>query len=370
VKGVLILGAGNAQIDAIEYLIAKDGYEVHVCSWSAEDKGAKLADKFVQINITDADKIQEYVHKNNIDYIYSIGSDLAMPTVAKISARLGLPCFVSPELPMICNNKHLLRDALGEGFEGNIRHITARNLPDLKGWNHYPCVIKPVDSQGQRGVYEVRSANELEKYFDVSMSFSRSKKVIVEEYVDGQEFSVNSFFCHGEMKFSLVSDRIVFDEYPGGIIKEHHVPSLIDQDVKTKILDLVKRSAERLNIREGPAYYQIKLLKNAPKIIEITPRLDGCHMWKLIRHYCNDDLLASTFEYLLEGTEPIFKSDFSDKNLLLEFLCEKPQTIFSKSKYNVDGALELVWYYQDGDEVVSLNGHMEKCGYVVREIAK
>lgn len=369
-KKILILGAGNAQIDAIEYLCEIEGLEVHVCSWSASDKGAKRARIFEEINIADVEKVCEYAQKEKIDYVYSIGSDLAMPTVAEVSARLGLPCFMSPELPIICNNKHLLRNALGEDFDGNIKFVVAETMSELEEWKHFPCVMKPVDSQGQRGVFEVWSAEDLKRHFDVSLHFSAARKVIVEEYADGQEFSVNCFFCQGEMVFSLISDRIVFDEFPGGIIKKHHLPTLANFECQTLIMDLVRRSAERLNIKDGPVYYQIKLSNGAPKIIEITPRLDGCHMWKLIKRYCGDDLLAASFEYLLYDRRPVFKCEFPTDKYSLDFMCEKPYEIFRRSKHDVGDSLDLVWYYQDGDKVASLNGHMEKCGYVIREVAK
>jgi len=368
-KNILILGAGNAQIDAIEYLKARSGLNVHACSWSSSDRGAGIADKFVKISISDVEKIYEYAKANYIDCIYSVGSDLAMPTIAEVSERLGLPCFMSPDLPIICNNKHLLRGTLGEEFDGNIKFMVAETYSDLRDWDYYPCVIKPVDSQGQRGVYEVWNAVDLKKHFNTSMSFSRSKKLIVEEYADGPEFSVNCFFCCGKIEFSLVSDRIVFDEYPGGIIKEHRVPSLASHETKTQILDLVKHSAEKLNIQDGPAYYQIKLSKSIPKIIEITPRLDGCHMWKLIKYYCGNDLLDATFEYLLEGIKPNLKYKFQNNDYSLAFMCEKPHESFKRSKYDVENVSDLVWYYRDGEIVAPLNGHMEKCGYVIREIA-
>jgi len=368
VKKVLILGAGNAQIDAIEYLNEIEGLEVHVCSWSASDKGAKRAVNFAEINIADVDKVCDYAQKEKIDYVYSIGSDLAMPTVAKVSEKLGIPCFMTPELPIICNNKYLLRNALGEDFNGNMKFMIAETLSDLEKWGKYPCVMKPVDSQGQRGVFEALSEEDLKKHFDASLRFSASKRVIVEEYADGQEFSVNCFFCQGDMVFSLISDRMVFNEFPGGIIKEHHLPTLASLEIQTLIMDLVRRSAERLGIKDGPVYYQIKLSKGAPKIIEITPRLDGCHMWKLIKRYCGDDLLAASFEYLLYGNKPMFKCEFPAKKYSLEFMCEKPNEIFRQTKYDVGTPLDLVWYYKDGDTVASLNGHMEKCGYVIKEV--
>lgn len=85
-KKVLILGAGNAQIDAIEYCKGQ-GYKVYGCSYTDTDKGIPYLDEFKQINIIDAEAVAEYVKDNGIDLVYSVGSDLAMPTVAKVSEK-------------------------------------------------------------------------------------------------------------------------------------------------------------------------------------------------------------------------------------------------------------------------------------------
>ena len=93
-KKLLILGAGNAQIDLIEYA-KKLGLEVHVCSYSNTDKGIPLADSFAQINIVDTDRIEAYVRENQIDFVYSVGSDIAVPTVCRVAERTGKFHFVS-----------------------------------------------------------------------------------------------------------------------------------------------------------------------------------------------------------------------------------------------------------------------------------
>ena len=111
-KKLLILGAGNAQIDLIEYA-KKLGLEVHVCSYSNTDKGIPLADSFAQINIVDTDRIEAYVRENQIDLVYSVGSDIAVPTVCRVAERTGKIHFVSGRTAELCCNKYHMREALG-----------------------------------------------------------------------------------------------------------------------------------------------------------------------------------------------------------------------------------------------------------------
>ena len=148
-------------------------------------------------------------------------------------------------------------------------------------------------------------------------------------------------------------------KYPGGIIHKHIVPTTIQsEDVKNRINNLVEECLDRIGILNGPAYFQIKLKDNQyPKIIEMTPRLDGCHMWKVIKYYCNVDLLYCSME-LLQGNKDTVKHNIEkyneNGNYILEFMCDKPESKCDFSQYNFDNSLETVYYYQNGDTVQDL----------------
>ena len=159
-KKLLILGAGNAQIDLIEY--AKGiGLEVYVCSYTNTDKGIPLADAFAQINIVDTEKIESYVKENKIDYIYSVGSDIAVPTFCRVAERLNMFHFVSGKTAEICCNKHLMRETLGMDNPFNVPFMVCKTLAEAKNADFYPLMIKPVDSQGQRGIFKAENFEEL-----------------------------------------------------------------------------------------------------------------------------------------------------------------------------------------------------------------
>lgn len=366
-KKVLILGAGNAQIDAIKYC-REQGWKVYGCSYTNTDKGIPMLDVFKQIDIKDIDGIADYVKSENIDIVYSVGSDLAMPTVMRVSELTGRPHFISYEAALTCQNKNRMRAALGTDFEGNIPFVEVEHLEDALKFQHFPAMMKPTDSQGQRGCYRVDSENDIREHFEHSLSYSNEGKVIIEKFIDGPEISVNSYVVDGQLKFALVSDRIVFDDLPGGIIKEHHLPSVFaSEEAQKKTVEMVKNALKKLEIKNGPAYFQIKLDGDSPVIIEVTPRLDGCHMWNLIKHYCGVDLLDISWQHLVNNKIGNFEMKQTSAVKKLKFMCEKPGVAYDRSKYDVDGAEYCFWYYETGDIVRKLNGYMEKGGYVIVE---
>lgn len=371
-KRILILGAGNAQIDAIEYC-REHGYEVVGCSYTTVDCGIPHLDIFEQVDIKNAEGIVALAKKYDVEAIYSVGSDLAMPVVMKASERLGLPHFISAEAAETCHSKGKMRTALGADFEGNASFILCSTLGEALQYTAFPGMMKPVDSQGQRGCFKVCSAEDIKENFAASLDYSFEGSVIIEEFIEGPEVSVNAYMQDGKMKFALVSDRYAFDEYPGGIIKEHKVPSsFADEEAQARAKVLTEQVAGRIGIDNGPLYCQIKLRGGSePVILEVTPRLDGCHMWNLIKHYCGADLLDACFRHLL-GNEPVLEGPFDmpREEYSLKFMSKESNATFSRAEFPADGAAFAQYYYSDGDRVLKVNGYIEKCGYIIRRTGR
>ena len=362
---ILILGVGNAQVDAIRYC-KEQGYEVHALSYKNEGAGVVLVDFFTVINIVDKDAVLQYCIENAIDIIYSVGSDIAMPTVGYVSEKLNLPILGGEKTAELLNNKVALRNHLNEHNISPLLFVEAGSLSELKEWSAFPAILKPVDSQGQRGVYEINSTEDIEKYFEKSIAYSFRKKVILEEYVQGKEVSVNAFVYKGEVKYSFISDRRVVEDLPGGIVKGHDFPTTMPSVLQEQTHQLVQDSIASLNIENGPVYYQLKYTDKAVKIIEMTGRLDGCHIWRLIKMNYGVDLLDLTFKTLL-GHSVVFTQPHNDGKMKIEFPLQKPASKFQIDNHKdlVSNALFSEFYYSEGEIIRPVNGHIEKTGVVI-----
>ncbi len=368
---ILVLGTGNPQLDLINEC-KKYGMEVYACSYCHGGVGETVADHFGLIDITDAEAVLEYVKTNQIDYVYSAGSDVAMPTVGKVSENCNLPCFIKTEIATICNDKGKLRETLRALPKWNINYqvLSDKNAEiELQ----YPFMMKPLDSQGQRGVCLIEDYEQFFREFDNSVSFSKEGKVIIEEVVIGQEVSVNTFSIDGKVVFEQVSDRIVWEGYSGGLIHKHLIPSqrVQEESLCEEMHQLVCEALKVLGLENGPAYFQIKVAENGPKIIEITPRLDGCHMWRLIEYYTGVNLLECSVRLLVgdQSLEEVFvnRKPVKKESYLTEFLCQGPETVFERANFDVKDAIYHEWYYSDGDRVKRMNGCKEKCGYQIQK---
>ncbi|GAB6256325.1 ATP-grasp domain-containing protein [Peribacillus sp. N1] len=365
-KKVLVLGVASVQMDAILKL-KEMGITTYACAQANDGPGSKVVDQFELINFVDEEKVIELIKNEEIDCVYSVGSDIAMPISTDISEKMNLPYFVTTEIARICNNKNQMRDFFGNDFKGNIRYQILENS-STKIILDYPFIMKPSDSQGQRGVRLINNFNEFLAHFEVAKNYSRSDLVIIEDYINGPEISVNAYILDGDVAFMIPSDREVWPQFQGGLIKKHVVPSkILNSESEHNLKDLVFRAAKKLGISNGPLYFQIKVKNNQPYIIEVTPRLDGCHMWNLLNHYTGVDLIKLTFEHLLyKNTEEINKFKSVDSGYTLEFLCEVPNTKVDYSRYTIPpDALFSMNYYKNGDLIRPINGQYEKIGYFI-----
>lgn len=368
---ILILGTGAAQADLIEYC-KRNGHYVVGCSYTDKDKWNAYTDIFEIADIKDKDAVFAIAEKYNVDLVYSVGSAVAMPTVMEVSEKLGLPHFVPAETVGICLSKNRLRECLGPEAEGNISFGVYAEPEDALTYDEFPAMMKPVDSQGQRGCFRIESKEDIRKYFELSREQSSSGRVIIEEFIEGSEVSVNAYMHDGNPDVCLISDRISYDRYPGGIIKEHRIPSIAAADSSTeeKIRKLVENTAKKLGILNGPAYFQIMLRDDTePVLIEADARLDGCHLWRLIRSYCGIDLIDMTFRHLMynEYTKPEIITR-QDQGYSLTFINREPGEVFSREGIDTADAEYVCFYYDEGDIVRKKNGHYEKCGYIIRKI--
>jgi phosphoribosylamine-glycine ligase len=368
VKKVLILGVSNAQVDAIKYL-KEAGWWVIGCSWRHEGRGLELIDQFELIDIKDCAGIEELACKGKIDLIYSVGSDLAMPTVAKVASKLGLPTFVRYETAKLMQHKVLLRDFLTANGISPVKYKKVSSIADLDGWDHCPVVVKPADSQGQRGVFRANSLQEIKLGFERSLEFSRSKTLIIEEFLDGPEISANAFVIDSQVVFNEISDRLIVESYSGGIPRGHVLPTercFGEMLCETKAQ--VERCIQALEIENGPVYFQIKLTAKGPRIIEIAPRLDGCHIWRLIKTVGGVDLLDASFK-LLTGDKSIdLQMGPCVTRYQLLFFLSSPGKVFREADYAAPSQASYVeYYYKSGEIIRPVNGLMERVGCYIEQ---
>ena len=183
---LMVLGGGSAQINLIRR--AKElGDFVVVADYLPDCPGAQLADAHVQVSTFDAESAIRAGREHGIEGIVTTGTDQPVLTAALAAEALGLPYYMDSDTALSFTNKRVMKARFKE------HHIPANDsvlvgkrfgFADL-GDIRFPAVLKPVDSQGQRGIFLVDDTGGVRSYIKETLRYSREDRALLETYYSG-----------------------------------------------------------------------------------------------------------------------------------------------------------------------------------------
>ena len=366
-KKALILGTNAGQADIIDYL-NNNGWETHSCGHKRIGPGCDLAHYFHLVDTLNKNEVKKLAKNIQADIVYSVSSDTAITTATYVSEEMELPTLLGTKIIDLFNSKNQFREFLNQNDIGHVNYTTVSGDNPSFTWEFFPCVVKPTDSQGQRGVALIEDENQLLDAVNKAIEVSTSKTAIIEEYLEGDEFSVNVIVEGGKVIINEFSDRLVFGNDTFGLPKGHQIPALTINEEQIEIVNTyILKIVEKLNIVNGVMYLQLKLKNGIPKIIEIAPRLDGCHIWRLIDHVRGFDLREYVINILTNVPNKkitVKENDF--KAGVLEFHHIESNEKFETSKLKIhSNPVYNEFRYSDGEDIVPINGKLEVVGYYI-----
>lgn len=184
-KKLMLLGGSPQQVTAIRRAKAL-GYQTVLCDYLPDNPGQYWADKFYQVSTTDIPAVLKIAEEERIDGIVAYASDPAAPTAAYVAEKLGLPGNPYSAVDALCNKDKFRRFLKENGFctpESQGYGDTAAVIRDVEKFR-LPVILKPVDSSGSKGVTVLREWKGLEQAAESAFVISRSKRIIVEEYIE------------------------------------------------------------------------------------------------------------------------------------------------------------------------------------------
>ena len=280
---ILILGAGIMQGPAI--LTAKEmGLEAVVIDADPNAPMVTQADSFEKIDLKDKEAIEAFARtlqlNGGLGGIMTAGTDFSA-SVAWVAEKLQLPG-ISYKTALLASDKEKMRQCFKEaGLPSPAFTVFNKDTIDDKHFTKlpfpFPVVVKPVDNMGGRGCCRVDRVSELEEAVRSAMTFSRSGRVIVEEYMEGPEFSVDAIIYRGKVTICGLADRHIF--FPPYFIEMGHtMPTIVSSKDQQALLDIFIRGIQALGIDNGAAKGDIKMNAQGPMIGEIAARLSGGYM--------------------------------------------------------------------------------------------
>lgn len=302
-RKIAILGASALQVPLIEKAKSM-GIETHVFAWAADDVGEKIADYFYPISTVEKDAILEECKRIGVDGICSIASDLAMITVNYVASELGLTGNTI-EATIRSTNKHQMRETFLKNGDPSPKSILVDEKFDLSTLNMtFPVIVKPTDRSGSRGISKLDGPEGLERAVENAIKLSFEKKALVEEYVEGQEYSVEFISYAGKHHFIALTKKYTTGA-PHFIETGHIEPAPIGEKLLKKIKNVVSHALDSLGLKYGASHSEMKVdAEGNIHLIEIGGRMGGGFIGSdLVELSTGFDFVKAVLEISL-GEEP------------------------------------------------------------------
>ncbi len=360
---IVVIGANDFQNKLI--IKAKEkGYETHVFAWECGDEGESTADYFYPISIIEKEKILKKCIEIKPDAICSIASDLAMITVNYVANKLNLVSN-SEYCTEVTTNKYKMRQIFLENGDPSPKSFLIKKIEEKDKLKlDFPIIVKPTDRSGSRGITKVNNAIGLEKAIQDAMEVSFEKKILIEEYVDGEEYSVEYISFKGTHDFLAITKKITTGS-PNFIEVAHIQPVEIKAELLDKIKSIISKALTNLGVMNGASHSEIKIKNDKITIIEIGARMGGdCIGSDLVNLSTGFDYLGMVIDVSL-GKKPVFRQVAKPKNAMIKFLFSD-KDILKLSKLKEDYPDLIVRESRiSKDEKKDIKNSSERLGYYI-----
>ncbi|GAA4811304.1 pyridoxal-phosphate dependent enzyme [Streptomyces ziwulingensis] len=227
-------------------------------------------------------------------------SEFYLPLVAELARWLALPGN-PPEVMTLCRDKARVRETLSGAGLCRTRFAAvdhAADVPEAVRRVGLPCVVKPVDDSGSMDV--VRCATETEAVAAARTVLERTvnvrgqraaRTVLVEEYLDGPEYSVEMFGTGDETVCVGITEKHVTDG-PHFVEYRHVFPAAVPAALAAEIEETVAAALAAVGLRHGASHTEVRVSGDGVAVIEINGRAGGGMIPELVRLSAGTDLLA------------------------------------------------------------------------------
>lgn len=368
----MVIGGGLLQVPVIQ-TAQKMGLRVIVTDYNPNALGMKYADIPIVMSTRDIEGSVRVAKKQHeitpISGVLTVGTD-ASATVAAVANALNLPG-IKFEDAIAATNKIKMRTRFFEHGVPSPHFFPVWSLSDAKKACKvlgFPVVIKPSDNMGARGVVRIDNKNQIADAFAFAKSASPSGELIIEEFMEGHELSIDAVVFNGEVTFTGIADRII--EYPPHFVETGHtMPSQLPKVMQDSACEVMKAGIKALGIHLGCAKGDIKITKDGPKIGELAARLSGGFMSAYTYPLSSGvNLMRAAIEIAL-GQEPGNLEPLYNRVCIERAIITKPGIVKKicgvEEALKIPGIAEIFINVKPGDKVKKPTSNVEKAGHII-----
>lgn len=372
-KKLLVLAAGILQIPVIQKAREK-GYYVIAVDDDPNAPGMALADKAIAPGgLMNEEKMVAIAKAEKVDGVIHPCSEVAMNVMGRINDELGL-CGISKEIAIRATNKHLMREAFEKYGAPSPKSILTKDEGDA--WAIFSkkfdtnAILKPSRNSGSRGIAKVVkgiSKNEFDALYRRALDESRDHQVLIEQFIEGPEFSVEVIVWKGEPYVLAVTDKKT-TEAPYFVELGHNQPSVYPEEIQQKLKDGAMAGCKALGLTYCAAHCELKIQNGEAYLMEIGARMGGDFISTELTHLSSGiDMVAATIDVVL-GVKPNLKPVEEKHGVCIRYFTPDPGKLekitgveILKDKHIYDAKI----YIKPGDVVNEVKSSLDRSGHVI-----
>ena len=285
---LIILGTSEDQHPLIRK--AKEmGYETHVCGWRLDLVKERVGDVYHEVNILNYEALWNEVKDLGAAGVATCASELAMHSMNYLLRKMGIPCN-SIESEEIATNKYLMRKAMKAAgiLSPHFELVNCDTDKAVFESFDYPVIIKPIDESSSRGVTKVNNIQEVKDAIQFALSWSKVDKVIMEDFIEGQEYSGESIAYMGDYKLLAVTEKTTTGA-PHFVERGHKQPADLSNELYDKVEETLYKAFKSIGIMYGAIHPEFRITSDGKiYFMEIAARMGG-------------DFIGSELTYLSSG---------------------------------------------------------------------
>ena len=369
-KKIFIVGASILQLPAI--LKAKEmGLKVGVADYNLEAIGIKYADAYYNVSTIDEKGIFNSARDFGADGIMTLATDMPMRAVAYTAEKLNLKGISYDAAIKATDKGEMIKAFERNGVEHPWYYIinSKLQLSRCKDKIKYPCICKPTDNAGSRGVMLVEKACDLQKAVEYSSANGRSGAVIIEEYLVGKEVSVEAIVIDRIVHVIQITDKLTTGA-PHFVEMGHSQPTTVSNEDVKKIKDLSIRAIQAIGMDNSAAHVEIMLTENGPRLIELGARMGGdCITTHLVPLSTGIDMVRAVIELSI-GDKPNLAPKYNKSSAIRFFKGVKGviKRIDGVDKAKQSNAIkEISFTKKVGDELGEIGSSVDRVGFVISQ---
>lgn len=272
-KSILIFGTGQLQQSLIERCKLKGLYTVGIDP-NPNAECRNLVDIFEVVAGNDYNTSLAIAKKYSVSGVITAATDKPLVMMARVAEILKLP-FFSVEAAQISTDKLLMKQKFIEGGIPCAKGFIINDINELSEYDiAFPAIIKPRDNSGSRGVIYCQDFNKSESAVQEALEYTSKGNVLIEEYIEGNEYSVEGIHFKGEHHVIQITEKTT-TSFPYNVEVRHVQPADISEQRQKQIKDLVTKVARKLNFNNCASHTELKINEKGIFIIETSPRLGG-----------------------------------------------------------------------------------------------